>query len=79
MAKKIAKIDADAMNSLYGSEVARLAGRKVADEHAPQEGEAGYTHDPQAFKDHEEYLGTLKSILSDDGSQDHDPNDPIKD
>lgn len=77
MGKKIAKIDNEAMNSLYGTEFARLAGRKIADK--VQEGEAGYTQDPQAFKDHEEYLATLKSVLSEDGSQDHDPNDKVLD
>jgi hypothetical protein len=75
MGKKIAKNDNEAMNSLYGSEFARLAGKKTAD----WQDEKGAPKDPQAFKDHEEYLATLKSVLAEDGSQDHDPNDPIKD
>jgi hypothetical protein len=77
MSKKIAKIDNDAMNSLYGVEFARLAGRKIADK--VQESEAGRTLDPQAFADHSEYLSVLKSVLAEDGSTDHDPNDPLKD
>ncbi len=77
MGKKIAKVDNEAMNALYGVEFARLAGRKIADK--VQEGEAGYTQDPQAFADHEAYLATLKSILSEDDSSDFDPNDSLKD
>ena len=72
MSKKIAKIDNENMNSLYGSEFARLAGK------APKtaaDDDKGAPKDPQAFKDHEEYLATLKSALSDDKSQSFDPND----
>lgn len=71
MSKKIAKIDNDAMNSLYGTEFARLTGKKTAD----WQDDKGAPKDEQAFKDHEEYLATLKSVLSEDDSQDHDPND----
>jgi hypothetical protein len=74
MGKKIAKIDADAMNSLYAVEVAKLSGAKAAAGEA-KEGEAGMSHDPQAFKDHEEYMATLKAVLSEDKKQDIDPND----
>lgn len=72
MGKKIAKVDNDAMNSLFATEFSRLAGKKQA---ADWQDEKGAPKDPQAFKDHEEYLATLKSVLADDNSQDHDPND----
>lgn len=72
MSKKIAKIDNDAMNSLFGAEFSRLAGKKTAGD---WQDEKGAPKDPQAFKDHEEYLATLKEVMKDDGSQDHDPND----
>jgi hypothetical protein len=77
MAKKIARIDADAMNSLFAAEVAKLSGAKSAAD--AKEGEAGMSHDPQAFKDHEEYMATLKAVLTEDKKQDIDPNDPLKD
>jgi hypothetical protein len=75
MSKKIAKTDAQAMDSLYSGEFSRLAGKKTAD----WQDEKGAPKDPQAFKDHEEYMATLKSVLSDDAGQDGDPNDPLKD
>lgn len=73
MSKKIAKIDNETMNSLYGTEFGRLAGRKTAE--ADWKDDKGAPKDPQAFRDHEEYLSTLTSVLKEDGSQDHDPND----
>jgi len=76
MAKKIAKIDADAMNSLYAGEFQRMAGTKVAVDVKDQN---GAPEAPQAFKDHDEYLETLQAVLKEDGSQDHDPNDVFKD
>jgi hypothetical protein len=76
MAKKIAKVDNDAMNSLFGAEFSRMAGKKVA---ADWQDEKGAPKDPQAFKDHSEYLEILKSVLKDDSGQDMNPNDPIKD
>lgn len=75
MSKKIAKVDAEVMDSLYAGEFARMAGKKTAD----WQDEKGAPKDPQAFKDHEEYMATLKSVLSDDAGQDHDPNDKILD
>lgn len=75
MGKKIAKIDADAMDSLYTSEFSRLTGRKNAD----WQDDKGAPKSEQAFSDHKEYLETLKSVLSSDGSTDFDPNDPTKD
>jgi hypothetical protein len=70
--KKIAKIDADAMNSLYASELVRVGGIKVAD----VKDQNGAPKDPQAFKDHEEYLATLESVLKEDaGVASADPND----
>jgi hypothetical protein len=78
MGKKIAKIDADAMNSLYASEFGKLAGHKVADKDA-KEVEGYRSFDPQAFKDHKEYLETLKSAMSADEKSGGDPNDPVLD
>jgi hypothetical protein len=72
MAKKIAKIDADAMNSLYASEYERISGSKVAQDVKDQN---GAPEAPQAFKDHTEYLETLTAVLKEDASQDFDPND----
>jgi hypothetical protein len=75
MAKKIAKIDADAMNSLYASEFERMAGVKVAQGRDGREEVAGISHDEQAFADHKEYLDTVTAVLKEDASQDFDPND----
>jgi hypothetical protein len=72
MAKKIAKIDSDAMNSLYAGEVQRMGGSKVAVDVKDQN---GAPEAPQAFKDHEEYLDTVTAVLKEDASQDFDPND----
>jgi hypothetical protein len=76
MAKKIAKIDADAMDGLYASEFQRMAGTKVAFDLKDQN---GAPEAPQAFKDHKEYLETIQAVLKEDASTDHDPNDPILD
>jgi hypothetical protein len=76
MAKKIAKIDADNMNSLFAGEYEKLAGAKIAVDVRDQN---GAPEAPQAFKDHEEYLDLLQSALKADASQDHDPNDKILD
>ena len=70
MAKKIARIDNEAMNSLFAAEMGRMAGTKVA-----QGDEKGAPHDPQAFKDHEEYLSTIEAVLKEDAGQGFDPND----
>jgi hypothetical protein len=78
MAKKIARIDADNMNSLFASEMERMGGVKVAQKDA-KENEAGFSHDEQAFADHSEYLEVLQSALKADAGQDHDPNDKILD
>jgi len=78
MGNKIAKIDNDAMNSLYGVEFARLAGHKSAKE-GDWKDEKGAPHDPQAFTDHETYLDTLKSIMSGDDKMDGSANDPLTD
>lgn len=77
MAKKIAKLDADAMNSLYANEFARIAGKpKTA---ADWQDDNGAPKGEQAFKDHKEYLDTLKSVMSSDDSTDFAPNDVLQD
>lgn len=76
MAKKIAKIDADNMNTLYASEYEKLSGSKQA---ADVRDQNGAPEAPQAFKDHDEYLETLQSALKEDAGQDFDPNDKILD
>jgi hypothetical protein len=73
MAKKIAKSDADAMNSLYGSELNRMGVKYAASD------DKGAPHDPQAFEDHSEYLETLKAVMSEDKKTDGAPNDPLTD
>jgi hypothetical protein len=78
MAKKIAKIDADNMNSLFASEYEKLAGSKVAADGDVRD-QNGAPEAPQAFKDHDEYLDLLQSALKADASQDFDPNDKILD
>jgi hypothetical protein len=76
MGKKIAKIDADAMNSLFAGEIEKLSGVKTAGDVRDQN---GAPEAPQAFKDHDEYLDLLQSALKEDAGQDFDPNDVIKD
>jgi hypothetical protein len=78
MGNKIAKIDAEAMNSLYGSEFARLSGSKSAKD-ADWKDEKGAPHGPQAFEDHAEYIATLKSVMAEDEKTSGDPNDEITD
>lgn len=73
MAKKIAQVDATAMNSLYASELTRMGVKVAADD------EKGAPHDPQAFKDHAEYIETMKSVMAEDSKTDFQPNDPIQD
>lgn len=69
---KIAHVDAEAMNSLYASEL-KTAGIKTAED-------KGEPKDPQAFKDHEEYLATLESVLKEDAKvEGGNANDPILD
>ena len=73
MANKLAKVDAEAMNSLYASELTKAGIKTAADD------EKGAPHDPQAFEDHSEYLETLKSVMSEDKKTDFTPNDPTLD
>jgi hypothetical protein len=77
MGKKIAKIDADSMNSLFASEYDRMSGSKVAQDSVRDQN--GAPEAPQAFKDHDEYLDLLQSALKADASEDFDPNDKLKD
>jgi hypothetical protein len=74
MAKKIATVDAEAMNSLYASEL-KLAGVKTAAD------DKGEPKDPQAFKDHSEYLAVLEAVMKEDAKVDgsQNPNDPLSD
>ena len=75
MAKKIAKVDAGVMDSLYSVELGRLGAKVAAND------ETGQPKDIQAFKDHEDYLATLEAAFKDDGQAEGggNPNDPIKD
>jgi hypothetical protein len=72
MAKKIAKVDADAMNSLYASELNKKGIKNAADD-------KGIINAPQAFEDHESYLSTLAEIMKADGKTDFNPNDEQQD
>ena len=60
---KIAQQDREPMNALFTKELTRISGVKVAGE-----------KDIQAFKDHEEYLAILTSVLADDKKDGPDPN-----
>lgn len=74
MAQKIAAVDAEAMNSLFASELGKMGGKTAADNDSPTPSDA------QAFKDHAEYLSTLESILKDDKKvDDASANDPLVD
>ena len=79
MGNKIAKIDAEAMNNLYGSEFTRLSGREVR-QGRRLEGREGALTGRQAFEDHAGLWATLKKR---DGqrmaSSSFDENDPVKD
>lgn len=68
MAKKIAKVDADAMNRLYASELTRMGVKFAADD-------KGIINAPQAFEDHAPYLETLKAVMAEDKGTDFQPND----
>lgn len=78
MAKQIAKADREAMNSLFASEFDRLAAKaglkqaasakELADDNGKEQG-------PQAFKDHEDYVGVVSAVLNDDKTEAFDPND----
>ena len=74
MSKKIAKIDAEAMNSLFASELTKM-GVKVA----AKDDDKGIIDAPQAFADHQEYLDVVKSVLAEDSKTDMQPNDPLVD
>ena len=73
MAHKLARIDAEAMNSLFASELTKAGIKTAASD------DKGAPHDPQAFEDHAEYLATLKSVMSDDSKEMGDANDPLVD
>jgi hypothetical protein len=75
---KIARVDAEAMNSLYAAELAKV-GMKIAADALTDD--KGAPKDPQAFTDHEEYVANLKSAMEDDKKVEGttDPNDKILD
>jgi hypothetical protein len=64
---KIASTDSCAMNHLFSVEASRQGIHLAAGE------------DPQAFKDHEEYLSVVDSVLKADGSESFPPNSPLLD
>jgi hypothetical protein len=78
MSKQIAKDDRSAMDGLFASEVGKLAtaaglksaasAKDIADDNGKEQG-------PQAFKDHEEYVDVVTSVMNDDKSESFDPND----
>jgi hypothetical protein len=75
--KKIAKVDAENMNSLFASEYEKISGTKIAADDVRDQN--GAPEAPQAFKDHDEYLDLLQAALKEDASQDFDPNDKVLD
>jgi len=64
--QKIAKIDNQAMNHLFKLEASRR-GIKLALE------------DPQAFKDHKDYLETVDSVLKSEKTNSWPPNEQLLD
>ena len=74
---KIAQADADVMNHLFASEVARLGGKEAGAHDTKEEGPT--PSDAQAFKDHEEYIELLDNVMADDARDGFDPNDPSLD
>jgi hypothetical protein len=75
MAKKIAKIDADAMNSLYAAELTKVGVKIAATD------DNGQDKSIQAFEDHTAYIQTLEAAMKNDKNIDGgtDPNDKIAD
>jgi hypothetical protein len=78
MGKKIAKIDADNMNSLFATEYEKMSGSKYAAASDVKD-QNGAPEAPQAIVDHSEYLDLLQSALKSDSSNDGDPNDVFRD
>jgi hypothetical protein len=77
MGKKLAAVDAQVMNALYGAELAKV-GMKVAADALTDE--KGAPHGDQAFADHAEYLDNIKSALkSDKNVEGNDPNSVLVD
>ena len=82
MSKQIAKDDRQVMDSLFASEVGKLAtkaglktsasSKDIADDNGKEQG-------PQAFKDHEEYVEVVTNVLNDDKTDSFDPNDATQD
>ena len=72
MAKKIAKVDAEAMNTLFAGEFTRLAGKADTKEEGPTPADA------QCFKDHDEYLKLIETTLKADAKMGGE-NDPLID
>lgn len=71
---KIAKVDSEAMNGLYASELNRMGVKTAADDK-----DKGIINAPAAFEDHAEYLEILKSVMSEDKKTDFNENDPTLD
>lgn len=64
---KIAAVDKTAMDALYAEDFKKAAAGVKDLNGAPE--------DPVAFADHEEYIATLESVLSEDKRNDWEPND----
>jgi len=76
MAQKIAAAEAAVINSLYASEVARLA-KSAGEVDTKQEGPT--PADAQAFKDHKEMISVLENVMSEDKRDGWSPNDAVLD
>jgi len=82
MGKLIAKEDRQVMDSLFASEAGKLAtaaGLKSAASKSDIADDNGKEQGPQAFKDHEEYVEVVTSVMNDDKSESFDPNDQHQD
>jgi hypothetical protein len=65
---KIATSDQNALNTLMRGELTKMGSKTAAEDKSLQ-----------AFKDHEEMISTLESVLKEDGTESFDPNDMILD
>lgn len=71
---KIAKADRDAMNALYAGQLQPKGFKVAADKE--KDSDAGYTFDPDAFRDHEQFVKTVEDVLKEDQKAPSvDPND----
>ncbi len=84
MGKPIKAEDRSAMNALFAAESTKMSvaagltpkaaasAKDISEDNGKEQG-------PQAFRDHEEYVDVVTSVLNDDKTDSFDPNDKDKD